>query len=208
MLIAKYIADLSKKKKNIMFCAPGTSIIDYLLDISPVEPLPTHYYCFDCQYTEPVNDNVDEFDLVSKVCPYCEKEMIRSGHNCSEDICWSTDSASKGRTFRITVPVLLELQAYLDHWLSKYSSDRESFFAIDLLLSESHNQLIELQEMTSKSLIDISIDNLDIGIEAVKCFLKESKYDFKKRVDSSNSFNQLLRFMGLEYMHTESKILI
>lgn len=60
----------------------GSSFIAFLLNISEVNPLPPHYRCADCSYFGICKDFPESgFDLPSKVCEGCGKELARDGHN-------------------------------------------------------------------------------------------------------------------------------
>lgn len=64
----------------------GSTLIAWLLDFSDVNPLPAHYCCPACQYTEFVQAE-SGFDLPSKACPHCGKPMVGGGHNISFEAC-------------------------------------------------------------------------------------------------------------------------
>lgn len=86
MLIAKSTADLSKQMGSLIFSVGTVSIIEYILGISPIDPMPPHYFCPTCERVDTDVNVEDGFDLPRKVCPHCGKEMWRDGHNCSESL--------------------------------------------------------------------------------------------------------------------------
>ncbi len=61
----------------------GSSLVATLLDITEVNPLPPHYRCPGCRYTEFVTDEQFQsgFDLPAKVCPHCETPMVGDGQD-------------------------------------------------------------------------------------------------------------------------------
>ena len=61
----------------------GSSLVATLLDITEVNPLPPHYRCPHCRYTEFVSDEKFQsgFDLPAKTCPVCNTALIGDGQD-------------------------------------------------------------------------------------------------------------------------------
>ncbi len=59
----------------------GSSFVAFLLGITNVNPLPPHYYCSECSFTD-IDPNIcSGYDLEEKNCPLCGKPLVRDGHN-------------------------------------------------------------------------------------------------------------------------------
>ncbi len=65
----------------------GSSFVATMAGITEVNPLPPHYYCENCHYSDFDSDVVKEyqaksgFDLPDAVCPVCGKKLIKDGNN-------------------------------------------------------------------------------------------------------------------------------
>jgi DNA polymerase-3 subunit alpha (Gram-positive type) len=66
----------------------GSSVIAFFAGISEVNPLPPHYLCKECQYSEFVDGERIKtemigsgYDLAPKNCPHCGAPMERDGHD-------------------------------------------------------------------------------------------------------------------------------
>lgn len=79
LLVKKSIADgyLVGSRGSV-----GSSFIAYLVEITEVNPLPPHYYCQQCHYTEFVLEFPNSgFDLPPTNCSNCQITICGDGHN-------------------------------------------------------------------------------------------------------------------------------
>ena len=67
----------------------GSSFAATMSDITEVNPLPPHYYCKSCKYSEfdspeirfAIDNTLSGYDLPKKTCPNCGAELTRDGQN-------------------------------------------------------------------------------------------------------------------------------
>ena len=65
----------------------GSSFVATMSGITEVNPLPAHYYCGKCQYSDFDSEEVKAFagssgyDMPDKKCPVCGETLIRDGHD-------------------------------------------------------------------------------------------------------------------------------
>lgn len=78
-------AQTSGNKIEVMG-ALGSSFIAFILGVTDINPLPPHYYCPKCKYTEFISEMYDGWDLPSKKCKCCNTLLERDGHNISFEV--------------------------------------------------------------------------------------------------------------------------
>ena len=77
------------KGKKFFISGPlESSFIAYLLGISYIDPLPPHYLCPECKYTEFPKDPpaLCGPDLPDRLCPVCGTPMLKSGYDIQMEL--------------------------------------------------------------------------------------------------------------------------
>ncbi|MBR2889656.1 MAG: PHP domain-containing protein [Oscillospiraceae bacterium] len=92
-LLTGHIVRFLHEKEEVTSCRGtlGSSLVAYLLEISDVNPLPAHYHCSGCGYTDFNVDAISGYDLPSKTCLCCGGRMGGDGHNIPYETCMRLD---------------------------------------------------------------------------------------------------------------------
>ena len=65
----------------------GSSFVATMSGITEVNPLPAHYYCTNCYYSDFDSEEVKQYagssgcDMPDKLCPVCGKPLLKDGHD-------------------------------------------------------------------------------------------------------------------------------
>lgn len=84
-LTAQMLAEDSRRQgyHTVSRGSVGASLVTHLVRITEVNPLPPHYVCMHCRYTEFLTDGEagSGFDLPKKACPQCGGDLRRDGQD-------------------------------------------------------------------------------------------------------------------------------
>lgn len=83
--LLKALAQTSGNKIKVMG-ALGSSFIAFVLGVTSINPLPPHYYCPKCKFTEFISEAHNGWDLPKKRCKCCNTMLRRDGHNLSFEV--------------------------------------------------------------------------------------------------------------------------
>ena len=89
----------------------GSVFLAYLLGISQVNPLPAHYRCTGCSYTDFERKEASGFDLPAAICPICGAPMMGDGHNIPCEVCMGLDGEQE-LLLSINVPADMQEEGF------------------------------------------------------------------------------------------------
>ena len=65
----------------------GSVLVSFLLGITGENPLPAHYRCPNCEYTQWMPEEASGYDLPTEICPHCGHELYGDGQNVPYETC-------------------------------------------------------------------------------------------------------------------------
>lgn len=65
----------------------GSTLVSFLLGITEENPLPAHYRCHNCKYTQWMPEVASGYDLPNEICPHCGRELYGDGQNIPYETC-------------------------------------------------------------------------------------------------------------------------
>ena len=163
-LLASLIADKCREfhVQHIVRGCAGGSLVAFLSGITHTDPMPPHYHCRSCGYTEflPEGEVSSGYDLVSiyqsKVrCPVCGRELAGEGHDMPFEVFAGADG-SKRPYFEMDVPecVKNEIVDYLDEIFGK---DKVYYSACKEVIGE--DSPVTMPDRRTDELIIVPADN-------------------------------------------------
>ena len=84
----------------------ASSFVAYLVKITDINPLPPHWRCPECQYSEFVTDGTYMFgtDLPNRDCPHCGKRLVKDGYDMPYEIFFGDDHIKSTEMIEIGFP--------------------------------------------------------------------------------------------------------
>jgi DNA polymerase-3 subunit alpha (Gram-positive type) len=84
----------------------ASSFVAYLVKITDINPLPPHWRCPECQYSEFVTDGTYMFgtDLPNRDCPHCGKRLVKDGYDMPYEIFFGDDHIKSTEAIEIGFP--------------------------------------------------------------------------------------------------------
>ena len=113
MLLHRLSSELRKSGGYANVRGPlGSTLISYLLGISDINPLPAHYRCPHCKYTEFYDSLESGYSFKGKSCPSCRTKMIGDGLHIPYETFTGLDWQTKKNSVEINVSASAKEKAY------------------------------------------------------------------------------------------------
>ncbi len=199
-LILKEIAELSREK-GYPILVEGTlpsSLIAYLLGITNVKPLKSHYYCEneECpENYELIKDYPFGIDAEDKLCPKCKRKMTKDGYGL-KFIAWGPLRYPKVPDFSIGIAP--EIRPYIeDRFKQKFASiksDEDTFLEFSLNDLEQCSDIGNMYKLTGVKPAGEQFAN-EVYLEVLKNLSKEIKKEVEGiRIDKDSGLERSLEF--------------
>lgn len=94
------LSKITEENKNAVLLDCNSSIhssfIAFLLRLTPINPLPAHYYCENCTFFSVGNEKVQTgIELPDETCPICRSSLIKRGFNLDFKSFWGNGTDKK-----------------------------------------------------------------------------------------------------------------
>ena len=123
MLVHHLTKHLHKKSyRTLMRGVFGSALVSFLLEITEENPLPAHYRCPNCKYTQWMPEVASGYDLPTEICPHCGCELYGDGHNLPYETCMGL--------------VAGEQEPYVEMHLTQAARETAVLFLVQLLGEE------------------------------------------------------------------------
>ena len=118
----------------------GSLFVMYLLGITGINPLPAHYYCGHCNYSDFDSDevkksfNISGCDMPDKYCPICGKLLKKYGHNIPAE---TSIGPSGDKEMDVSIDFSSEYQERLNAYAEVIFAKASKF------MEKTHSEILE-----------------------------------------------------------------
>ena len=189
-------------------CTAGL-LINFLLGITEINPLPPHYVCLDCGYTELHTEALCGADLPDKHCEECVKLMHKDGFNIPAEICLGFDNTKVPCFCFGVAPEVEENVRAIVNKPSDIRNDKESSLPhteyLEFISDKELSLLKKLENLTNVKAAEIPLDDkttLELFSAKNTCGVPEFYTPFVKNIMTKtgvNSFDDLVRILGFSH---------